>query len=661
MPTQDDTVKLVKKLFEFAQIGTRERRLQWQENYQYWSATNEIKRPKYKDRVRVPLAFMITDHIQATLTDNNPKVVFYPQEKDDIVTADNLQQIYQDYYWDELDMTNISEEMIWWAANVSGSSISKRGIDRNTDEQYVRALNSFMCFPDPTARTLKTCEFFDEVSVWSMMDLKQTFPAAKDLKPQNELMNMMEFSNLHTPWEQGKISMTDVVPVLRDNKFKSEYGRILVHEMWMKDTSMIPIPFDMIEVNDEYEQIEQQIQLIDTSKIAPIDAQPPEIKPGVAQNHPAHLEQHSEMLYLWENDPNIPPKAVELLIQHMEMHGQEDQAKRKLKYPDGKIVITAGDQLLEESSATFGLPYDKFDFIKDPTQFWGKTMIEYIKSLQENVERGKRQISDSADRTAHPREFYDMYSGYTPTDAKGNPGERIAVKGNPHMAVMTEQLPPVQGYVINNMNESERLMEKVAGVTEVAQGIEPKQDLSGKAMRSLLEQLGPRLRKVARHFERWLKHTHRGLFKMLPYEDPTKIFQILGRDTSEQEWVELSQLNVTGKFNIRITSGSTMPTSRQEKLSNALQLAQTQITPDSIYDAQAVLEALDDPKAPEIMQRRNKVAEMEQIIQQVDQENEELRKEAESYAKKYEQAEIKLAIERATNAAKNKADDSKRK
>uniref|UniRef100_A0A6M3LHH1 Putative portal protein n=1 Tax=viral metagenome TaxID=1070528 RepID=A0A6M3LHH1_9ZZZZ len=597
--SDEDKVKLVNNLFELARVGINPQRIEWLQRYKYWKAKNEIKRPKYKDNVRIPFVFFISDGIQSILTENPPKVQFLPQEEADVQTADNLNQVIGDYYWDKLKMFRISEEVIWWAMNISGSGLAKWGIDLLTGEFYIEALNSFACYPDPSAKSLETCEYFIYSTVKPLSIIKRTYgERAKDVKPQDELNEMkIEDDLVIAPWARTSGLSENLIHVLQDSTIRKDYARAMVTECWMRDEATEKIPFDLQETLEEHN---------DFRNLKPHSVE-------MEENHPAHLENHITQLSQWLDDDMVPSNVTDMLNMHIEQHRQEPQDTRRLKYPKGKIVTVSSNMLLDERPAPFGLATAKMDFILDPRQFWGCTLQEFISSLQESRERRKRQISDNADRMANLREFYLTNSGYDPDKTTGEPGEQIPVRMPG--AVWQEQPSGLPTYILEDAADSERLMEKIAGFHEVMQGIYPKGSPSGISIASLQEAMGPRIRKASRHFEWFLIDCMRGLIEMLPYEDPTKVYFILGKQDMPIR-LNHDELNLRGEYDIRVVAGSTLPTSRMEKFQKALQLRQLQV-----YDDMAVLKFLDDPQKEEIMQRKNTIQELININQALMEQN----------------------------------------
>jgi hypothetical protein len=335
---------------------------------------------------------------------------------------------------------------------------------------------------------------------------------------------------------------------------------------------------------------------------------------ALEENHPQHINAHVIFLQAIKDDPAVPPAVEQMIIDHIQQHNEEPQTEKRFKYPRGKIVTIAGNTLLDERAAPFGLPYSKVDFIIDPLKFWGVTLQQFIQSLQDNRVRRKNQISDNADRMANLREFYLEQSGYDPNKVKGAAGESIALRVPPAQAIYQEQPRSLPPYVLQDAIDSEQLIEKIAGWHEVMQGIMPKGSPSGITISQLKESLGPRLRKATRHFDWFLTNLAKKLIELLEYEDPTTIFQVLDKDqegnnVTKQISVDEFLKNVS-KENIRIVTGSTLPTSRTEKANLAIQYMQY-----GIYDQQAALTYLDDPQKGEIIQRANKEKEYQAIMQ----------------------------------------------
>ena len=600
--TEKQKIQEINNLFSIAKEGIAPQRREWLSRYKYWRGKEDLKRPKRRDNVNIPMTFMISDGIMSFLTDTAPRIKFLPQEETDLQTADMLNQIVGDYYWDKLDMFRVSEEVLWWAMCISGSSLAKYGIDVGTNEFYVKACNSFACYSDPNALSLKTCDFFHHAEVRTLKNIIRTYGVerGREVHMQPELNVLAyESDDIIGPWGRTSYKSENLSEVWKDAQFKKDMGKSMVLETWMTDDAKVKIPFDHAEVEQEYEMIRQ-------GQVPPVT---------VEQNHPAHLENHQNMANMFAADLEIPPEYLDILSQHIEAHLQEPQETHRLKYPQGKILTTANGVLLEEQNAPFGLPYVKMDFIINPREFWGATLQEYIAPLQDSLTRGYRTISDIADRCSSPREFINIMSGVDIDSITGEAGESVPVKGDPRMAVAWEQLPNIPNYLFEKTQYAEHLIEKVANWHEVMQGKQPAGSPSGVVIKSLQEAVGPRLRRWTRHFEWFLRDVTRGILKLLPYEDPKTIYTILGKQFEEIRigYLELMEkVNLEeGMFDVRIVAGSTLPTSRQEKIEEAIAMKR-----EGIYPTSAVLRSLNDPNKQEILQEIGEINQLQDMAKQ---------------------------------------------
>lgn len=596
MPKSDkDSVDLVNNLFSFAKEGILPQRRKWLQRYKYWRAQETIKRPQYKDNVRIPLIFMISDGIQAVLTDNRPKITFLPQEENDIETADALNQIIGDYYWDQQKLFRVSEEVIWWGLNISGSGLAKFGVDPLTEKFYTTVCNSFACYPDPSGLSLDKLDYFIYATPTPLSELKRIYgDRAKQVKEQSELSALSwDDEEILSPWARSSWKSENLIGLTQDKVFKKQYGRALVLECWVKDDQTVKIPVQENEIENEHELFRNN--------------QTPEVK--AEQNHVEHSEAHNLFVANAIDNPDVPTDIIDAVINHITEHQEYPQETRQLKYPQGKIITAANNVLLSEQAAPFGLNYLKFDCILNPVEFWATTIQEYLQSLQDSRQRRKRQLSDNADLMANQREFYNIFSVGTEYEnkVKNEPGEQIPTQGDPRAAVYIPAVPPLAQQVMEDALDSERLIEKVSGYPEALQGKYPP-GASGIALAELIESMAPRLRKIARHYEWFLECWARNMIVMLPYEEPHKIFAILGQ--KKPQYLRLDELNITGEFNIRLAAGSTLPTSRMAKEERALKMFQ-----GGIFDLEAVLEYLDDPQREKILERRSIVQEQGRLIQ----------------------------------------------
>lgn len=95
-------------------------------------------------------------------------------------------------------------------------------------------------------------------------------------------------------------------------------------------------------------------------------------------------------------------------------------------------------------------------------------------------------------------------------------------------------------------------------------------------------------------------------------------------------------------LDVGIRSGSSLPSSRAERLDMAIELATTAVPPTAIYDAEAVLEYIDDPQAADVLERRNQRAQMAQQIDQMDKQMKQMSMQLDSITKEKDGLKSKL-------------------
>jgi len=600
--TEKQKIQEINNLFSIAKEGIAPQRREWLSRYKYWRGKEEIKRPKRRDNVNIPMTFKISDDIMSFLADSVPRIKFIPQEETDLQVADWLNQIVTDYYWDKLKMFRVIERVLWWAMCISGSGLAKWGIDTLTNEFFVKDCNSFACYPDPNALELETCEYFMYAEVKRLKDIIRIYGAerGREVHMQPELNVLAyETDDIIAPWGRTSYKSENLSEVWKDAEFKKDMGKVMVLETWMKDDTKVPIPFDPDEIAQEHEAIRQ-------GQMPPVT---------VEQHHPAHIENHRGMVEFFANNPEIPSDYLQILAEHIEAHLQEPQETHRLKYPKGKIVTTANGVLLEEQNAVFGLQYVKMDFVINPREFWGVTLQEHGMPMQDSLTRGYRTISDIADRCSSPREFLNIGSGIDFDRVTGEPGESVPVRGDPRMAAAWEQLPNIPSYLMDKVVFAKDLLLDIYGWHEAMQGKQLPGQPSGKVIQRLQEAASPRLRRWARHLEWFLSDTARAILQLLPYEDPKKIYTILGPNLERQQialFEIMEKINLdAGMFDVRIIAGSTLPTSRLEKLEEAIELKR-----EGIYPVSAVLKLLNDPNKQEILQEIGEINQLQDMVKQ---------------------------------------------
>jgi len=332
---------------------------------------------------------------------------------------------------------------------------------------------------------------------------------------------------------------------------------------------------------------------------------------------------------------------------------EEKQTATRKMYPNGRIVIMTADTVLDDKPSPFlhgKPPYVAYYDTKMPHDFWGQGEPDQIEQLNREFNRSLRTLIQHAHETTDPNYVMDSSSGididkFRETFKEGGQVyEKNMGAQRPVEVIPTGDLSRVH-YDILNMFPN--LIQVESGITDVSQGIAGKKARqSASEVSILIESSYTRTRQRIRHLEWSLK---RELYLILSlaqqfYTEPrsfsftdqgnnvwatvgnsptmageaTKPMRMKGesdqayqqRMQDDQDYQQMVLYLRSGKvdkvyaaFDISIDTNSTLPMDRQTRANLMLQLAQTQVTPQSVVDREAVLDALQVGNKDEIIRR----------------------------------------------------------
>jgi len=274
------------------------------------------------------------------------------------------------------------------------------------------------------------------------------------------------------------------------------------------------------------------------------------------------------------------------------------------QYPNGRLTITAGKALLWDGPNPLpikGRPFVKFDYTPDEG-FWGIGEVEFLIDPSKMINKRKNQIQDNTDLLANGRLGVDVNKIPEWKKIKGKAREVIPVQGSPKDAIWADYGRPMPQQVVADMQDSLFWVNLLSGLQEVGRGVIPKGDPSGVAIQTIMESVNIRVRKTSRSWERFLKRSATMAVDMLQLYEPTKLFAILG-DGEEVQYLRADDLTLDTRYNIRVRSGSTLPTNRAGKLEMAIRLVQVGIIPPDV-----ALDLVDIPEVKLIIKKREQEA-----------------------------------------------------
>lgn len=395
----------------------------------------------------------------------------------------------------------------------------------------------------------------------------------------------------------------------------------------------------------------------------------PKDKKNLTENYSIELENMSAWVYqIWLRDDEM----IEEMISTEEVlaEGGSEQKKRKAKYPNGRLVVFTPTCVLRDIESPFehGKPnYVDLSNYKVNHEFWSMGDVEQIRELHKEINRQIQAIVRQGRVGENPNYTYDPEAIDIDSDELkkdffegGNmwPARPRPDGTSPIQAVETGGIDRRHVEVVRMLIE---LLRTVSSQTELSEGRSPKKErLSASEYAGLLESSYVRVRQKVRNIEFFIKRLNwlSVSLQQQYYTEPRYIsFLAESEEGQVGDWEVISNRASTVKnfyrpqrgeataeeyekqvatdedyqfflaeypeskdfdpvyfpFQVQVQSSSTLPMDKQSLAKLYLQLAGIQVTPNSIVDAEAVMEALQIRDRQSITARKNK--EKEKILQ----------------------------------------------
>jgi len=305
-------------------------------------------------------------------------------------------------------------------------------------------------------------------------------------------------------------------------------------------------------------------------------------------------------------------------------------AKGQLKYPGGRHIIIAGDEIvIDEANPYWDLtfPIDILDWHRNPDSAWGSGEIEDLAELQRLLNKIIALIVENGllmtnaiwigDANAlEPQEWEDL---------DNVPG--LKIKKKPGSDLRRESAPPLPAGMFNIVQYLEDAISKLSGNTEVVRGQTPGDVKSGvaiealqaaamsvvrlksRAVENLLERIGQKM--ISRIFQ--FESDERNMWSFKNDED-WAAFKFVSEKLKSNSKYFKNKKDAWKNFMFKIRPGSTMQMNKMQEAMLALQLYQAQ--PKPIIDRKAVMEMIDIPGGTKILERmqQEEQAQLEQAI-----------------------------------------------
>lgn len=588
-PEERKAIKLVMSLFEKAKAHRKKYDEKWLDYYKMFRGKQwKETRPSYRHSEVINFVFQAIQSMVPILTDAKPRFDFLPQEPQDMEAAKILSEISQSD-WERGNWLYKLTEGIY-DAHFYSTGIFEVGYD--PDAKYGRGAitfdthDPFYIFPDPEARDFgDRCRYVVIAEPIDVDVLKREYPDKKDfIKP--DVIDLM----------QGDKTDLDQVRFKSPTDNRTIVEGTSAYEIGHKNQV---IKFTAYILSDEFEE---------------------ESKESVGAD-------------------GLPIVSYE----------------QKLKYPNGRKICVANNVLLSDGD----IPYDCADQTQKiplakltnyilPREFWGMSEVEQLESPQKIFNKLVSFALDVLTLMGNPIWVVPNAAGVDTDNLFNKPGLIVEYDG-PQAPVRQEGVQ-LQPYVLQLIDRMSNWFDGISGANDVTRGVRPEGITAASAISSLQEAAQTRLRLKSRNIDAALQRTGQlyknrvfqfytapQIFRLTNNQNAQKYFKfyieneslpdgtvqrkavvrnyIERPDGSLAEDLQAKEYVIRGDFDVKVSTGSSLPFAKTEKANLAFKLAEM-----GALDAPAVMEAVDYPNWQSVWngveQRRMEKAQKEAQLQQ---------------------------------------------
>lgn len=250
------------------------------------------------------------------------------------------------------------------------------------------------------------------------------------------------------------------------------------------------------------------------------------------------------------------------------------------KFPDGAVIVWAGEELLHMSEKwpyNHGeFPFTKFDHIPTGRFYSDSTIVDLI-NLQKEYNRTRSQIIEAKNKMAKPQLVAQLGS-INVNKLTSEPGLVIEVKPG-FQYPQPLPLTALPAYVIDELDRIQRDMDDISSQHEVTKGRTPPGVSAATAISYLQEEDDSKLSNTISSLEEGTEKLTRHLLSHVgQFWTAERQVQVIG-DNGQFESFMFSQSDIRGNTDFKVEAGSATPRSRAAKQAFILELAKMQMIP----------------------------------------------------------------------------------
>lgn len=572
------TIKLVNKTFEKNKRHRKKYDHKWLDNYKFFRGKQwKDQRPSYRHSEVINMVFQNIQSVVPIMTDSRPKVEFSPREPGDM----ELAQILNDVFESDWERGNWLQELTAGIYDSHFYGHGMYGVEYDDDADFgagditFESSDVFHHYPDPNATDVnKKSRNHVIAEPIDIAEAKAEYP------------------------EKSKYFKADLIDLLGGDKTALEQIRY-----------KSPIDNRVTVEGEEAPDTETSDQCLKITLYCKSDE-------SYEEEGQEADEQTGEMKKIFTT---------------------------KLKYPNGRKIVVISGVLCEDGP----MPYDdkKFPFAKLtnyilPREYYGISEVEQLEGPQKTFNKLVSFALDVLTLMGNPIWIVDNDSEVDTDNLFNRPG--LVVEKSKGSEVRREEGVQLQPYVLQLIDRMKSWFDGVSGSTDVSRGVRPEGITAASAISELQDAAQTRIRLKSRNLDACLRdigslwvsrcfqfntapkvyritqnENAQKYFKMYvnKTEDGQKIVSVRGytQDPMSGQMVEDAQAKeyqVKGEFDVKVTTGSSLPFAKTQKI----QLATTLFDRGAI-DELELLKAADYPNYQsvydQVMQRKQQQAQMQ--------------------------------------------------
>lgn len=588
-PNEAETraIQLVERLFSKAKKHRSSYDANWPKYYRLFRGKQWDKpRPSFRHAEIVNHIFKTIQSTVPIQMDSRPRFEFLPEEPQDFELAEILNQAAEsDWVRNNWSLQFLE---VLYDANLYGAGLSSLVYDKDANYRAGKlcygSTDPIYFFPDPDALDVNNkCGFVVHAEPMDVSKVKRKYPKhAKFLKP-----DLMDLSS----------SFKD----LAQERRQSPGDNFAVHTESMNDSA------------------DKDRALLITCWIAPE--------------------------YLVDDYEEVENKKPDGSVEY----------EQKAKWPNGRKIVICNKVLLEDGpnpNEDGEIPFQRLLNYVLPREFWGISEVEQLEGPQKTFNKLLNFALDVLTLMGNPIWVVDTNANIDTANLVNKPG--LVVEKAPGSEVRREEGVQLQPYVLQLTEKMVEWFDSVSGSQDVSRGVQPTGITAASAITSLQEAAQTRLRQKSRNGDYYLQDLGRQwLSRTFQYRTAPEMYRLTGKDGVEKYFrmhveefqkmadteevdpvtgqvsvvqaptgeigkqmivqpyqqnglmniAEQKVFEIRGKFDVRVSTGSSLPFAKAEKEQKLLNLFDRQI-----IDAQEVLKGMDYPNWEAILERMQQKA-----------------------------------------------------